>query len=273
MDVPLSPWMTELFGEQALAVRTGLGQALRNMQANAQAGQEQADVRTKHPFGSARWSGQFERVYEELRELPGAKPVKPYRFPFDLVLVGRGLIYPFLYARTRSDILTARVPSNSGMVRELFTFAPAPTAPTSIQGAFDFEFATPPEEPAVELHGGLTTVPPDTCLVLVPFACNSSELLEAHWGVAAHGADGVLDWVAGPEALPLPEAVTFHGKRLSSVPTQSGPAILEHTGFDQGETPTLTLSSRSNVDRTLNVTPLTEAEPAKPQINENDATN
>ncbi|MGW4812170.1 hypothetical protein ACWEPB_11055 [Kitasatospora cineracea] len=270
MDVPLSPWTTELFGKQALAVRSGLGQAFRNMQANAQAVQEQADVRTNHPFGSARWAGQFERVYEELRDLPGAKPVKPHRFPFELMLVGRGLIYPFLYSKTRSDVLTARVPSHSEMVRALFTFAPPPT---SIQGAFDFEFAATPEELAVELRGGLTTVPPDTCLVLVPFACNSSELLEAHWGIAAHGADDTLDWVAGPEELPLPASVTFHGKRLSSIPAQPGAPTLEHTSFDQGDTPTLTLSSRSNVDRTLNVTPLTEAEPAKPQTNENDATN
>ncbi|MFB7472563.1 hypothetical protein [Kitasatospora sp. NPDC056184] len=270
MDVPLSPWTTELFGKQSLAVRTGLGQALRNMQANAQAVQEQADVRTKHPFGSARWAGQFERVHEELKDLPNAKPVKPHRFPFELMLVGRGLIFPFMYSKTRSDIRTAHVPSDSGMVRELFTFAPAPA---SVQGVFDFEFAGSAEESAVELHGGLTTVPPDTCLVLVPFACNSSELLEAHWGTAAPGADGLLDWVAGPDELPLPETVTFHGKRLSSVPAQPGPAVLEHTSFDQGETPILTLSSRSNVDRTLNVTPLTEAEPAKPQTNENDATN
>lgn len=63
MSVPLSSWATEVFGKQASAVRVGLGQALRNIQANAQAAQEQADSRTNHAYGSARWQGQFERKW------------------------------------------------------------------------------------------------------------------------------------------------------------------------------------------------------------------
>ncbi|GAA2263672.1 hypothetical protein GCM10010430_55310 [Kitasatospora cystarginea] len=269
MDVPLSPWTIDLFGDQAHAVRAGLGQAFRNMQANAQAAQEQTNARTNHAFGSSRWSGQFERVWDELKGLPGAQPVKPHGFAFELMLVGRGLLYPFLYSKTKADVRDARIPSESMLIRELFAFAPART--TNVQGVFDFDILDVTVEP-ITLRGGLTSVPPETRLVLVPFACNTSELLEAHWGVAALGAERRLDWVTGPEALPLPDAVTFHGQRLTSVPAQSDPAVLEHTSFDQGAKPTLTLSSRPNVDRKRDVTPLTEAEPMKLQANEDDAT-
>lgn len=40
MSEPLSPWSTDVFGKQAAVVRARLGQALRNMQANAQAAHE-----------------------------------------------------------------------------------------------------------------------------------------------------------------------------------------------------------------------------------------
>jgi hypothetical protein len=148
------------------------------MQANAQAAQGEADSRTNHTFGSARWQGQFERVWDELKDLPGAKPVKPYGFPFELMVVGNGLLYPFLYSKTTADVRTARIPRESRLVKELFTFAPEPA---EVQGVLDF-------------------------------------------------AD-----------------------------------------FD--EEPTLTLSSRGNVDQERNVPPLTEAEPAEEQTSEDDANN
>ncbi|WP_217569290.1 hypothetical protein [Streptomyces sp. GbtcB7] len=267
MSVPLPPWATEVFGKQAAAVRVGLGQALRNMQANAQAAQEQADSRTNHTYGSARWQGQYERVQEELRHLPGATPVKPFQFPFELMRVGRGLIYPFSYSKKKLDVRIARIPNESQLVKELFTFAPEPA---EVQGMFEFD-GFGDSSPAVEVRGGLASLPPDTRLVLVPFVCNASGLLEAYWGVAALGEDLRLQWETDPEPLTLPEAVTSH-ERLTVIPQQPASADLELTSFDHGAEPTLTLSSRSNVDRQRDVPPLTEAEPVDNQISEDDAT-
>ncbi|GAA0621357.1 hypothetical protein [Streptomyces crystallinus] len=268
MSVSISPWATDVFGKQALVVQTSLGQALRNMQANAQAAQEQTDSRTNHTYGSARWQGQFERVHEELKDLPGALPVKPFGFPFELMLVGRGLIYPFLYAKTTSDVRTARIPSESRLVKEIFTFAPEPP---HVQAVFDLEGFGESME-AVEPRGGLATVPPNTRLVLVPFACNASELLEAHWGVAALGEDRHLMWETGPEPLALPRTVTSHSRRLTSVPVQPASPEREHTSFDGGAQPALTLTSRADVDRQRDIPALTEAEPVEDQTSEDDAT-
>ncbi|WP_138906033.1 hypothetical protein [Streptomyces chryseus] len=268
MSVPLSPWATDLFGKQALAVRVGVGQALRNMHANALAAQEQAASRTNHSYGIARWQGQYERPWEELKDLPGAKPVRPYGFPFDLMLIGRGLLYPFLYAKTRSDVRNARVPSESRLVKELFTFAPEPP---HIQGAFEFE-GIEGNAISVELRGGLASLPADTELVVVPFACNTSELLDAYWGIASLGEERHLQWETDPEPLTVPETVTFHSHRLTSVPTQPTKRDREHTSFDHGMAPALTLSSRPTADRQNTVPPHTEAAPTEDLASEDDAT-
>ncbi|MFE2426457.1 hypothetical protein ACFXJ5_06845 [Streptomyces sp. NPDC059373] len=268
MSVPISPWATDVFGKQALAVRVLLGQALRNMQANAQAAQEQTDSRTNHTYGSARWQGQFERVQEELKDLPGATPVRPFGFPFELMLIGHGLIYPFLYAKTKSDVRTARVPSESRLVKELFTLAPESA---HVQDTFELDGFDENGE-TVERRGGLATVPPDTRLIVVPFACNASELLQAHWGIAALGEERHLDWKTTPEPLALPATVTSQSQRLTSIPTQPRSPEREHTSFNDGTEPSLTLSSRAEADRLRDVPPQTEAGPADDQTNEGDAT-
>ncbi|MDF4250251.1 hypothetical protein [Streptomyces sp. WMMB303] len=268
MSVAVPPWATEVFGEQALPARVRLGQALRNMQANAQAAQEQTASRTNHTYGSSRWQGQFERVQEELRDLPGARPVKPYNFPFELMLINKGLLYPFLHARTKADVRTARIPNESQLIKELFIFAPEPT---HVQGSFDFGDEGVSSE-TVSPRGGLAAVPPDTRLILVPFACNASELLEAHWGIAALGEERRLEWKTVPEPLTLPESVKTSRPTITSVPQQPTSPAAEHTSFDQGTAPRLTLSSRANVDRQRDVPPLTEAEPVEDQTSEDDAT-
>ncbi|MCM2428857.1 hypothetical protein [Streptomyces sp. RKAG337] len=267
MSGSVSPWATDVFGKQAPAVHLLLGQALRNMQANAQAAQEQADSRTNHTYGASRWQNQFERVQDELTDLPGAVPVHPFGFPFELMLVGRGLIYPFLYSKTKADVRTARIPHESRLVKELFTFAPEPK---HLQDAFDFGL----EGTAVmaEPRGGLATVPQGTRLVLVPFACNASELLEAHWGIAALGEGRHLQWATAPEPLVLPHTVTAHESRLTSVPKQSAASGRRHTSFAEGSQPSLTLSSRATTDRLLDVPPQSEPETAEDRASEDDAT-
>ncbi|MFD4256436.1 hypothetical protein ACFWR9_02100 [Streptomyces sp. NPDC058534] len=267
MSTSLSPWATEVFGEQAQPVRTLLGQALRNMQANAQAAHAQAESRTNHTFGTSRWQNQFERLQDELMDLPGATPVKPFGFPFELMLVRGGLLFPFLYSKTKADVRKARIPSESLLVKELFTFAPEPQ---HVQGEFDLDLGVAAD--VVEPRGGLATLPEGTRLVLVPFACNTSELLEAHWGIASLGENRRLMWATEPETLELPQSVTPHRTRLTGIPEQAGASELQGTTFADGSEPTLTLSSRAASDRHRAVPPQTEAEPVEDQTSEDDAT-
>lgn len=263
MSVPPSWWATDVFGEQAAAVRLGVGQGLRNMQANAQAAQEQAASRTNNTYGTTRWQNQFERLQDELKDLPGARPIQPFGFPFELMLIGTGLLYPFRYSKTKSDVRTARIPSQSRLVQELFTFAPAPK---QNQDPFDLDFGQ--SIPTTEPRGALASIPEGTQLILVPFACNASELLEAYWGIAALGMNQQLEWATDPEPLHLPQAVTSYTPRPISIPHQ----VAAHTSFADGTEPTLTLSSRTASDRSRAMPAQTEAVPVEDQISEEDAT-
>ncbi|MFD9428317.1 MULTISPECIES: hypothetical protein [unclassified Streptomyces] len=263
MSMPSSLWTTDVFGEQAADARCRVGQGLRNMQANAQAAQEQAASRTTRVYGTSRYENQYERLQDELKQVPGARAVKPFGFSYELMLIGKGLIYPFRYSNTKSDVRSARIPSQSRLVRELFTFAPAPK---HTQVPFDLDFG--PAVPIAEPRGALATVPEGTQLVLVPFACNASELLEAYWGIAALGMNRQLEWATDPEPLHLPQEVTSYTLRPISIPGQ----VTAHTGFAEGLEPTLTLSSRAASDQALHVPVQTEAEPIEDQSSEDDAT-
>ncbi|MFE4599861.1 hypothetical protein ACFRKE_03310 [Kitasatospora indigofera] len=282
MDVPVAPWSREVFGDHAEAVRAGVGQALRNMQANARASHEDTDAETKHAYGWSRYSGQFARIWDELKELPGARRVKPKQFQFALTMVGRGLLYPFRYAETASDVTLARVPSASLLVRELFSFAPVVEDP---QHPLFYGEEDEGEPAAVALRAGLSDLPPDTCLVLVPFTCNVDGLLESYWGTAALGEERRLQWAQRPEQLHLPnQATRFHRSEappqteILDTEAQKLEQIGETTSFDQGEEPSFDLSSRSEIDRKRwdrdsdkpGIPPQTEHEPEQPQANEDD---
>ncbi|MFJ1757706.1 hypothetical protein [Kitasatospora sp. NPDC088134] len=261
------PWQQQLFDQNADRVRSGLGQGLRNMHANARAAQEEASVRPAHPYGAARYTGQFERIADELITIPGARLVKPRGFGFELVLVGKGLIYPFRYAKTQADVRVARIPHTSVLIKELL--ANFGTAPDTFQEALEFDgFET--DDDVLALRAGLADLPPDTKLVLVPFACNVGGLLESYWGVASLGIDGTtLQWASTPEALPVPDQATRQIK-LHSVPEQGVTVSEALTGFDQGEEPPVFLSSRPDSDVKLDLAPETEEQPIEPRVNEDD---
>ncbi|MFJ5806803.1 hypothetical protein [Streptomyces sp. NPDC093093] len=263
MGMPSSSWTTDVFGNQAAAVRLAVGQGLRNLQANAQAAQEQTASRTTRSYGTSRYENQYERLQDELKDLPGARAVQPFGFSYELMLIGNGLLYPFRYSKTKSDVRSARIPSQSRLVQELFTFAPAPK---HTQDPFDLDFG--PTVQTAEPRGALATVPQGTRLILVPFACNASELLEAYWGIAALGMNRQLEWNTDPEPLNLPQSVTSYTLRPISIPSQA----TAHTSFADGTEPTLTLSSRTASDRALQVPARTEAEPVEDQTSEDDAT-
>ncbi len=121
---------------------------------------------------------------------------------------------------------------------------------------------------APQKRAALATVPQGTQLVLVPFACNASELLEAYWGIAALGMNRHLEWTTDPEPLHLPQSVTSYTLRPISIPNQA----TAHTSFADGTEPALTLSSRTASDQALHVPVQTEAEPIEDQSSEDDAT-
>ncbi|MYQ90220.1 hypothetical protein GTY20_02115 [Streptomyces sp. SID4946] len=258
------PWQEQAFGEHVQAVRHGLGQALRNMHENARNAQEEARVEDKDPYGSSRYTGQFRRIEEELGGIAGALPVRPHGFRFNLMLVGRGLIYPFRYAKKNADVRLAHVP-HSQLIRELLTnFG---TEPEHEQGVLNFAADTHSASSPLELRAGLRGLPAGTMLILTPFACNAEGLLECYWGVASLGDSGTaVQWASQPETLPVPDTpTTKHGH--ISLPHQTAPAG-ELGRFDHGTLPEVSLVSRPKADTKRRVTPLTEAKPIRPQASE-----
>ncbi|MFE7932958.1 hypothetical protein ACFU6S_30420 [Streptomyces sp. NPDC057456] len=258
MDIPVSPWASELFTDEETArtVRDGIGQALVNMQANARASQLEADVTSTQVHGITRYRGAFERVSEELADLPGAQLVKPNGFQFELVRIGNGLLYPFCFSKKDSNVRAARIQNVWSVIRELFAFAPPPEQ-VDLFGEYAFD------PTAVELRPRLAALPTGTRLVLVPFACNAAGLLKPYWGVAALAdGSGTLDWVIDPEPLPLPAAAT---PKLT-IPQQ----LTGHPGFDEGAQPIVALAPRPDAERKLDVPPVSEVAPIEPLTNEND---
>ncbi|WP_327067895.1 hypothetical protein [Kitasatospora sp. NBC_01302] len=259
------PWQKQAFGEQDELVRLGLGQALRNMHENARNAQEEARVKAKDPYGSSRYTGQFERIEDEVGGIPGARLVHPHGFRFNLIMVERGLIYPFRYAKKNTDVRLARIP-HSKLIQELITnFGTESDSPDEM-----LDFGLPEPEPTVlELRSGLAGLPGDTMLILVPFACNAGSLLESYWGVASLSENGAdLQWASRPESLPVPDKATVKTS-LIAIPDQSAPKI-ELSAFNHGAPPQVSLVSRAGSDVKRKTTPKSEVEPIKPQANEND---
>lgn len=261
MEIAESHWSTALFGsdEQARAVRDGIARALKDMQDNAVASQEEAGVSSTQVHGVARFRGSYERVAEELKDVPGAQLVKPNGFQFELVRVGQGLIYPFCFAKKDVSARTAKIQNVWSVIRELFAFAPPP-AQADLFGEYAFDPAT------VELRPRLAALSPDTRLVLVPFACNADGLLKPYWGVASLADEnGALEWVVDPEPLPVPDSATMQ----PSIPAQS---VGEPASFHQGAEPVVPLSTRPLPERKQGVAAMTEIEPITPVASENDET-
>ncbi|MGA4545775.1 hypothetical protein ACPA54_37885 [Uniformispora flossi] len=266
VDIPLSPWSEDIFRNRAEIVRSRLGLALQEMQANAEAAQRDADTPSTDTYGSSRWTNSYFRLEEHVGSLDGARLIKPKNFRFRLVLVERGLLLPFRYAKRHADVRAARIPNVTEVIRELFRLAPEPSKPIAVQDdLFGSELAQPARMAATDVDPWAGIVPPDTRLVLVPYACNADGLLDPYWGVAAlRDGDGGLEWVHQPEPLPMPAAPVTR-RMLASVEDPS-----EHRRFSEGDQPSITLSARSKEERVLDVPPPTEPEPNEPQTDEDD---
>jgi hypothetical protein len=259
VEIVESHWSAKQFGsdEQARAVRDGIGWALRDMQENASASHKEAAVSSTQIHGVARYRGSFERVAEELKDLPGAQLVKPNGFQFELVRIGDGLIFPFCFSKKDVSARKAKIQNVWSVIRELFAFAP-PSAQADLFGEYAFD------PTAVELRPRLAALPPETRLVLVPFACNADGLLKPYWGVASLADEsGTLEWIVDPEPLPVPNSTT-------AKPTIPAQPVSQPASFNGGNEPEVALSARSASDRMLEVSPVTEIIPTIPVASEND---
>ncbi|WP_051893280.1 hypothetical protein [Streptomyces erythrochromogenes] len=240
MDVPVSAWASKLFTDEKTArlVRDGIGQALVDMQANARSSHTEADVTSTQVHGVARYRGSYERLSSRLASIPGAELVKPNGFQFNLVRVGRGLLFPFCFSKQDTNVQAAKIQNVWSVIRELFALAPASQQP-DLFGDLSFDPST------VELRPKLAALPEDTRLVLVPFACNAAGLLKPYWGVAALADEnGRLEWIIDPEPLPVPNAPSV---RTPVIPHQ----VVGQTGFDEGEEPLVVLAPRPTAVRKL----------------------
>ncbi|WP_405467517.1 hypothetical protein [Streptomyces canus] len=257
-----SAWAVDLFGAgQVGLVRERLGQALVDMQANARAAQKEGDVDTNHPYGGTRWPGSYTQVARQFEDVEGAVVFKPNGFPFKLVHVGRGLLYPFRFSTEDDPVHSAKLPSVGPFMRELFTFAPRPSQ-TSIFDE-DPEFGPGP----VEVRPQLAALPEGTQLVLVPYACNPHGLLKPYWGVGSLvDGQGMLEWVTTPEPLPL--AATSTRRKLSAVPSQA--SALKHASFDSGAQPVPQMFVRPDAEEGRKIPPMTEPDPIEPLVHEDD---
>lgn len=254
-------WAVALFGEERVGlIQERLGQALVDMQENARAAQHEGDVETNHPYGWTRWPGSYRQVARQFEDVEGATIFKPNGFPFNLVHIQRGLLYPFRFSTEDTSVRQAKLPSVGPFIRELFTFAPEPSQPTLFG---DHEFGPG----SVEVRPRLSALPAGTRLVLVPYACNPHGLLKPYWGLASLVDDqGSLEWVTTPEPLPL--SATPTRRRLSSVPQQA--TAPDHVSFDAGEQPVPLLFARPDVEEKRDVPPMTEQDPTEPLANEDD---
>lgn len=229
-------WTHGLFGNvKPDEVRRRIGQALRDMNDNARNSQAGAGVKRRSPYGAARYTNCHERLHEQFDKVKGAYRIKPgNRFGYDLVVVGKALLYPFCFAKKDQDIHTAKIPNVHPGIVQLFEFAPDPPPVVDLFGEHRFDLGV--AEPS-----RLGTLPEDTQLVLIPFACNDSGLLKPYWGIAALADDtGTLAWITDPEALPTPATATPRNLSLVS-PQAPAPDLIS---FDAGAEPVANMSPK-----------------------------
>ncbi|WP_442727697.1 hypothetical protein OG411_13185 [Streptomyces pseudogriseolus] len=229
-------WTDDLFGGvKPDEVQRRISQALQDMNDNARRAQGDANSRRKHTYGITRYNNCHERLQEQFAEVRGAYRINAGKsFAWDLVVVGKALLYPFHYAHQDKDVREARIPNVHRGIVDLFQFAPPPTPVVDLFGEAHMPGYGPVEQ------GRLYGLPRDTRLVLIPFASNDSGLLKAYWGIAALVDDsGALEWTTAPEPLPV---ATIARPTLDIVQRQR--AAADAVTFDSGEAPVAELSPK-----------------------------
>ncbi|WP_061296259.1 hypothetical protein [Herbidospora cretacea] len=233
-----SNWATRRFGEQAGAIRDLVSKSFLQAVANAQDAQEVSGSKKRFTFGSTLMTLRYERLVENFRDLPEVQIVKPKAAPYELVLVGENLLFPFRYAKDNTTpIEDARIGESrlSGLVESLFNqFGPKPSY---VQDPiWDTPEDTGPEPV-------LTHLPEGTRLILIAHAANDKAgPIQLYWGEAVVvDAFGRLKWI-DKELIQL----TRPDGRLRSVAT---PELESTERFDHGTLPDLTITPRPEIER------------------------
>lgn len=221
-------WAVERFGAQAGLVRERVVAAFLQAVANAQDAQAVSSSDKRFTYGSTLMIRRYETLVENLRDLPGVRTVKPETAPYELVLVGENLLFPFRYAEDdRTSLVEARIGDGriSGLAAALFRRFGA--RHTYVQEPLWGE-----EERPI-----LAGLPADTRLIPLAYAANDQAgLIKLYWGEAALvDPSGHLAWTYHEE-IPLAEG------HLRGVSTPDGKR------FDVGAVPDLTLQTLFPVD-------------------------
>jgi hypothetical protein len=173
----------------------------------------------------------YETLVENLRDLRDVRTVKPEGAPYELVLIGENLLFPFRYAEDeRTPVVEARIGDGriSGLAAALFKRFGA--RHTYVQESLWGEDQRPV----------LADLPANTRLIPIAYAANDQAgLLKLYWGEAALiDPSGHLAWIRY-EQIPLAEG---HPRGIST--PDGRPA----DRFDNGVVPDLTLETLFPVD-------------------------
>ncbi|WP_329087960.1 hypothetical protein [Streptosporangium sp. NBC_01469] len=256
MEKITPPWAVSLFGEEdasriAEAVVMSL-LATENAMLNTHA---QAESKRQFAAAGARMTNQFDQLVKNITDLkiPNTYIVERLGVWYELVVVHDVLLFPY-----RDDTKDRAEPGDkwpkkvTKIVRELFTFSPAPSweAPP-LEGMED--------DDKIEVRKALANLTPSPQLVLIPYVMNLSGARRVWWGQGTMlNSSGELKWVGGPDSL-----LSAGKPKSTRVPKQAA-------GFDTGDLPETEMKIRPEADRKLNVPPTTERESADADTAEND---
>lgn len=256
MEKITPPWAVSLFGKEdahriAEAVVMSL-LATENAMLNTHA---QAESKLQFAAAGARMTNQFDQLVKHINalDIPNTRIVERLGVWYKLVIVHDVLLFPY-----RDDTKERAEPGGkwpkkvTKIVRELFTFSPAPSWETpTLDGMEDDE--------KIEVRKALASLIPTPQLVLIPYVMNLSGVRQVWWGQGAMlNSSGELEWVGGPESL-----LSVGKAKPTRVSEQAA-------GFDTGDLPETEITIRPEADRKRNVPPSTERESADADAAEND---
>lgn len=202
-----SAWALHHFGANADRLRRLVPQAMAATVGRALDAHQASKMTTDHAFGNARWVLQYEELVTHLQHLPDTHVLRaPHTF-FQVIVVNDHLLLPWCYADHRCPVDDRRQirPPAALTMKLLSRFGPRPHWRQPHLPLTDPEQWDDPAAVA-RVESGLDELDPPPAVVLVGYACNSTEgLLDVMWGTAAPAEDGLLEW-HHREALPIPEA-------------------------------------------------------------------
>ncbi len=201
-----STWALQQFGTNAHQVWQRVPQALNATVNRALDAHTGAKMTTDHAFGNARWPLQYEELVNHLQDLPDTMTVRAPNTFVELVIINDHLLLPWYYADHRCSVADSRAvrPLTALTIELLSRFGPQPRWHQPHLPLPFLQVAGPDLETATRIGSELDRLDPPPAVVIIGYACNSTEgLLDIQWGKAALGDDYLLHWYHH-EPLPIP---------------------------------------------------------------------